>query len=204
MEVSLCVPNVAALFLILTVQQSSVVQVSSVPEGLEKFVIQRRKYGTDLFTLHFKNGFQCAKNPSDVGKWCESLNAHYHPESNNRGICSCTCKNQFRTFLPEKQICVNSTGAANFGGKYKKRTLYSLGTTYCTTSFCGKLVVHHFVCLDNPGRTSNLYSTPDHVSYMANRIYRLEVLLHVFHIVFWIHDNETHYKKKTKKKQINN
>lgn len=120
MEVSLCVPNVAALFLILTVQQSSIVQVSSVPKGLEKFVIQTRDYSSDLFTLHFKNGFKCAKNQVTDSQWCRSFNALPNsPWSSNRRICSCACEDMFRTFLSQKQMCVNSTGAANFGGKYR-------------------------------------------------------------------------------------
>lgn len=114
MEVRL--PNVAVLFLILTVQQSSIVKVSSIPEGLEKLVIETRYYDSDLFTLHFKEGFKCTRK-NFVSEWCTSLNADFKNQEMGKRICSCTCKYNFRTFLPQKQMCVNSTGAENFGGK---------------------------------------------------------------------------------------
>lgn len=114
MEVRL--PNVAVLFLILTVQQSSIIKVSSVPEGLEKLSIEARKDQSDLFTQYFKNGFKCAaKIP--VSQWCVSLNAAFYSESMGRKICSCACKYDFSTFLPQKQMCVSLSGAENFGGK---------------------------------------------------------------------------------------
>lgn len=114
MEVRL--PNVAVLFLILTVQQSSIIKVSSIPEGLEKLIIETRDYGSDLFTLHFKKGFQCTSKNS-VAKWCKSLNADANnPGTVGKRICSCSCQDKFRTFLPQKQMCINSTGAENFGG----------------------------------------------------------------------------------------
>ena len=111
-------PNIAVLFLILTMQQSCIIEVSSVPEGLEELVIETRKYGSDLFTLYFKSGFMCTRNDSEtVAQWCESLNARRESASESKRICTCACQDGFRTFLPQKLLCVNSTGAANFGGK---------------------------------------------------------------------------------------
>ena len=118
MEVRLSLQNVPVLFLILTVQQLSI-RVSSVPEGLERLVIERRRYSSDLFTLHFGRGpGKCTNRTSAVSQWCKSLNANFNgPGSMGNKICSCTCKDAFRTFLPQKQECVNSTGAKKFGGK---------------------------------------------------------------------------------------
>ena len=117
-------PNVAVLCLILTVQQSSIIEVSSVPKGLKKLAIETRKNHlgrpqSDLFTQYFKNGSNCTANNAfnAVSLWCRSLNAAFHSESIDRKICSCTCEFDFSTFLPQKQMCVNSTGAENFGGK---------------------------------------------------------------------------------------
>ena len=106
--------NVAVLFLVLIVQQLSI-RVSSVPEGLEKLFIETIDYTPDLFILYFKSGYKCTKN--DVSQWCGSLNAAYSSDAKDRRICSCTCKDAFRTFLPQKQVCVDSTGAKKFGGK---------------------------------------------------------------------------------------
>jgi len=109
-------PNAAVLFLILTVQQSSIIEVSSVPEGLEKLVIETRNYDPDVFTLHFKKGFKCTqKKPSE---WCGSLNAYLWSTAEGKRICSCACQSEFRTFIPEEQMCVNSTRAKHFAGKY--------------------------------------------------------------------------------------
>lgn len=129
MKVRLSLQNVPVLFLILTVQQLSI-GVSSQPEGLERLVIETRNFDTDFFTLYFKNGFRCTKNGGDaVSKWCGSLNADYHSDSNGRRICSCTCKYPFRTFLPQKQLCLDSIGAEKFGGKLKILLLKFLNCT---------------------------------------------------------------------------
>ena len=119
-------PNVAVLFLILTVQQLSLsfIKVSSVPKGLEELAIETRKDQlgrpqSDLFTLYFKNGSKCtANNGFDaVSLWCGTLNAAFHSQSRHRKICSCTCNFDFSTFLAQRQMCVDSTRVKKFGGK---------------------------------------------------------------------------------------
>ena len=65
-------------------------------DGVEKYVITRiSRYGTDLFKVQYKTGFQC---PSDV---CANTSALV----NNTTPCSCSCDINTQTFLPELGSC---------------------------------------------------------------------------------------------------
>ena len=79
-------------------------------DGVEKYVITRRsRYGTDLFKVQYKTGFQC---PSDV---CANTSALV----NNTTPCSCSCNINTQTFLPELGSCGDTASIKKilFGGK---------------------------------------------------------------------------------------
>ena len=113
------VSNFVVLLLFLTVQRSSL-KVSSIQQGVGSVVIKRRDYHSDLFTLDYTCDFKCVKYQGSVADWCYSLNAYFSDMSPSRKSCSCSCKYNSRTFLPQKQMCVNTTELASFGSKYTK------------------------------------------------------------------------------------
>ena len=79
-------------------------------DGVEKYVITRRgRYDTDVFRVQYKTGFQC---PSDV---CANTSAFV----NNTTPCSCTCKENTPTFLPELGSCGDTASIKKslFGSK---------------------------------------------------------------------------------------
>ena len=79
-------------------------------DGVEKYVITRRgRYDTDVFRVQYKTGFQC---PSDV---CANTSAF----ENNTTPCSCTCKGNTPTFLPELGSCGDTASIKKslFGSK---------------------------------------------------------------------------------------
>ena len=78
-------------------------------DGVEKYVITRRGRYTDLFRVQYKTGFQC---PSDV---CANTSAF----ENNTTPCSCSCKRNTQTFLPELGSCGDTASIKKslFGSK---------------------------------------------------------------------------------------
>ena len=79
-------------------------------DGVEKYVITRRgRYNTDVFRVQYKTGFQC---PSDV---CANTSAFV----NNTKPCSCSCKGNTPTFLPELGSCGDTASIKKslFGSK---------------------------------------------------------------------------------------
>ena len=79
-------------------------------DGVEKYVITRRgRYDTDVFRVQYKTGFQC---PSDV---CANTSAFV----NNTKPCSCSCKGNTPTFLPELGSCGDTASIKKslFGSK---------------------------------------------------------------------------------------
>ena len=79
-------------------------------DGVEKYVITRRgRYDTDVFRVQYKTGFQC---PLDV---CANTSALI----NNTTPCSCSCKSNTPTFLPELGSCGDTASIKKslFGSK---------------------------------------------------------------------------------------
>ena len=79
-------------------------------DGVEKYVTTRGgRYDTDVFRVLYKTGFQC---PSDV---CANTSALV----NNTTPCSCSCKINTQTFLPELGSCGDTASIKKilFGGK---------------------------------------------------------------------------------------
>lgn len=118
------VSKYAVVLLLFLNMQRSKLTVSSTQAGLESLSIKRGEWESDIFTFYFANGFKCIKqHDGSVTNWCTSLNAGHQSNSNDRTICSCRCLFGSRTFLPQKQICVNATGAASCGGKLIKEVM---------------------------------------------------------------------------------
>ena len=117
---------VLKLFLLTIVpQQSTFVVVNET--NVDDYVIERRGGNdADLFILNYKNGSYCLENANHVYKWCNNLSASYHdPATKSGNSCGCSCRNEFPTFLPSNQTCINKIQAQSFGGKNVNQYLIS-------------------------------------------------------------------------------
>ena len=102
--------RIVILVLYITTLQPTSSLASLKADGVEKYVITRRgRYDTDVFRVQYKTGFQC---PSDV---CANTSAFV----NNTTPCSCTCKGNTPTFLPELGSCGDTASIKKslFGSK---------------------------------------------------------------------------------------
>ena len=104
--------------LVITVQRSSLVLPNQL--DVEEYIIVRRNYEKDLFTLTFKNGSKCSR-PSQVSQWCNNRTAGFHGFNSGATNCSCACtyKEMFRTFQPQMYRCIDEEDAKKFGGEYR-------------------------------------------------------------------------------------
>ena len=102
--------RIVILVLYITTLQPTSSLATLKADGVEKYVITRRgRYDTDVFRVQYKTGFQC---PSDV---CANTSAF----ENNTTPCSCTCKGNTPTFLPELGSCGDTASIKKslFGSK---------------------------------------------------------------------------------------
>ena len=102
--------RIVILVLYITTLQPTSSLASLKADGVKKYVITRRgRYDTDVFRVQYKTGFQC---PSDV---CANTSAF----ENNTTPCSCTCKGNTPTFLPELGSCGDTASIKKslFGSK---------------------------------------------------------------------------------------
>ena len=102
--------RIVILVLYITTLQPTSSLASLKADGVKKYVITRRgRYDTDVFRVQYKTGFQC---PSDV---CANTSAFV----NNTTPCSCTCKGNTPTFLPELGSCGDTASIKKslFGSK---------------------------------------------------------------------------------------
>ena len=102
--------RIVILVLYITTLQPTSSLATLKADGVEKYVITRRgRYDTDVFRVQYKTGFQC---PSDV---CANTSAFV----NNTTPCSCTCKGNTPTFLPELGSCGDTASIKKslFGSK---------------------------------------------------------------------------------------
>ncbi|XP_022809080.1 uncharacterized protein LOC111346052 [Stylophora pistillata] len=74
-------------------------------EGVEKYIVTRRgRYDTDVFRVVYKTGYGCL---SDV---CANASAWVEKST----LCSCSCKRETPTFLPELRSCGNTANIKKF------------------------------------------------------------------------------------------
>ena len=102
--------RIVILVLYITTLQPTSSLASLKADGVKKYVITRRgRYDTDVFRVQYKTGFQC---PSDV---CANTSAFV----NNTKPCSCSCKGNTPTFLPELGSCGDTASIKKslFGSK---------------------------------------------------------------------------------------
>ena len=102
--------RIVILVLYITTLQPTSSLATLKADGVEKYVITRRgRYDTDVFRVQYKTGFQC---PSDV---CANTSAFV----NNTKPCSCSCKGNTPTFLPELGSCGDTASIKKslFGSK---------------------------------------------------------------------------------------
>ena len=102
--------SIVILVLYITTLQPTSSLATLIADGVEKYVITRRgRYNTDVFRVQYKTGFQC---PSDV---CANTSAFV----NNTKPCSCSCKGNTPTFLPELGSCGDTASIKKslFGSK---------------------------------------------------------------------------------------
>ena len=102
--------RIVILVLYITTLQPTSSLATLKADGVEKYVITRRgRYNTDVFRVQYKTGFQC---PSDV---CANTSAFV----NNTKPCSCSCKGNTPTFLPELGSCGDTASIKKslFGSK---------------------------------------------------------------------------------------
>ena len=105
-----CSTRIVILVLYVTTLQPTSLLATLNVEGIEKYVITRRsRYDTDVFKVVYKSGFEC---PSNV---CANASALV----NITTPCSCSCKRETQTFLPELGSCGDTTSMkkALFGSK---------------------------------------------------------------------------------------
>ena len=102
--------RIVILVLYITTLQPTSSLATLKADGVEKYVITRRgRHDTDVFRVQYKTGFQC---PSDV---CANTSAF----ENNTTPCSCSCKRNTPTFLPELGSCGDTASIKKslFGSK---------------------------------------------------------------------------------------
>ena len=102
--------RIVILVLYITTLQPTSSLATLKADGVEKYVITRRgRYDTDVFRVQYKTDFQC---PSDV---CANTSAFV----NNTTPCSCSCKGNTPTFLPELGSCGDTASIKKslFGSK---------------------------------------------------------------------------------------
>ena len=102
--------RIVILVLYITTLQPTSSLATLKADGVEKYVITRRgRHDTDVFRVQYKTGFQC---PSDV---CANTSAF----ENNTTPCSCSCKRNTQTFLPELGSCGDTASIKKslFGSK---------------------------------------------------------------------------------------
>ena len=102
--------RIVILVLYITTLQPTSSLATLKADGVEKYVITRRgRHDTDVFRVQYKTGFHC---PSDV---CANTSAF----ENNTTPCSCSCKRNTQTFLPELGSCGDTASIKKslFGSK---------------------------------------------------------------------------------------
>ena len=102
--------RIVILVLYITTLQPTSSLAALKADGVEKYVITRReRYDSDVFRVQYKTGFQC---PSDV---CANTSAF----ENNTTPCSCSCRYNTPTFLPELGSCGDTASIKKslFGSK---------------------------------------------------------------------------------------
>ena len=102
--------RIVVLFFCLATLQLPSIQSTFSEDGVEKYVITRRERNdSDVFKVIYKSSHKC---PEDV---CENSSAWV----NNIAPCSCSCRANTATFLPQLGSCgdIASVKKSLFGSK---------------------------------------------------------------------------------------